>query len=240
MKFVAVSDLHYDKDTLGVPRLNDVRRLADQAVEHTIKIKADGFLFLGDLSDPDSGGASWYASAQAIAIARRLANAMIRSVWLAGNHDVVEDGTGMTTLSPLAAAGINFVTVFERPGVTNFNDVVILALPYTPISHAYDPALVTRELLGTLLPQQRVITLSHLMVPGVLPGEETHEMPRGRDVIFPLEETKHVSVRLQGHFHRQQVFDPGDGGPPIHVVGAPTPFCFSEEGYKSAFLEIDI
>lgn len=247
MKIVCVSDLHLDKETLGVSRMVEVERALRQAVSLLHEIDAELLLCLGDIADPDNGGATLHAIQIVADVARGLKERGKRSIWIAGNHDVVEDGSGATVLSPLCALegdteDTEGVVVAESPRLVPLADgVVLLALPYTAVARAYDPAKEARRLLARA--GGRVIVAGHLMIPGIIPGEETLEMARGRgdeSVIFPIEETTCAAMRLNGHFHKRQDFDPGDGGPPIHIPGSPAVFSFGEEKNTPAFSVITI
>jgi DNA repair exonuclease SbcCD nuclease subunit len=245
MRIVVVSDLHADKETLGVPRAPEVERALGQAVTYSIRTNADAFLFLGDLTDPDGGGATLQAQAIAIRALRALDAQGKRSIWIAGNHDVVEDGSGATTLSPLAALAdeSSFAVVIERPDAVWIDDGVrIVCLPYAPVARAYEPAREAKRLLDGAGPKGlRQIVAAHLSIPGIAPGEETTEMARGREVVFPLEETVRATLRLNGHYHARQDFDPGDGGVPIHVPGSPAAYAFGEhDNIDPAFSVIEL
>lgn len=243
LKIVVVSDLHPDVQTLGVSRFDEVHRSLKKAVAYAIKIGADVFLFLGDLCDPDSGGETFRAIAMLIEAALELASHGIQVILIAGNHDVNEDGTGATTLSPIAAieklrGGNELIYVAEQPRFIHIReDVGVLCLPFVASSHGMDLAEETKRLWPE---NTRVIVASHLSVPGIIPGEETTEMPRGREIGYPFEETKNAIVRLQGHYHRRQTFDPGDGGEPIIVPGSLARLTFGEEDHSPAFLLVEV
>lgn len=247
MRIVVISDLHFDVCTIGVPRFEEVRAAVAASVQHAIATRADAWACLGDIADPDNGGASLRAIEQTIETALELADERIPSIWIAGNHCCMEDGSGATLLSPLAAVARSayagdYVHVAERPLLVSLpSEVVVLCLPYAPTSHAYDPAAETRRLLEVVPRTTRIVVASHLTgVPGIIPGEEVTEMPRGRSVLFPFEETRRAFVRLSGHFHRRQIFDPSDGGPPLHVVGAAARLTFAEQDHEPGFVVVDV
>ncbi|MDF2697890.1 MAG: nuclease SbcCD, subunit [Labilithrix sp.] len=246
VRIVVVSDLHFDKDTLGVPRMPEVCAALHQAVEYAIEIDAAALLCLGDISDPDIGGAASLAPKHCAAAALRLEHHEIHSVWIAGNHDVYEDGSGATTLSPIVAldSGTGCIHVVERPAFIDIaHRLAIACLPFTAVSHAYDPDVAYTRMTEEAAKRKEppaIIVAAHLTIPGVEPGEETTDMPRGRDVVFPFEATRGALARLNGHYHRRQVFDPEDGGPPIHIPGAPARFAFGEEGNDPGFLVLTV
>lgn len=244
MKAVVASDFHADWTSLGIARFDEVRLAALQAVNYAISIKAGLFLFPGDLADPDTGGGTFRAIALAIELALMLAKEDIPSVWINGNHDVCEDGTGVSTLTPLAQLSRNIPRIYvaEKPEVFwPVKDFLgVLCLPFVPASHGVDMAEATRELWKTIPPSARVLVLSHLSIPGIVPGTETTELPRGREVLYPVAETTKATYRVQGHYHQRQMFDPGDGGPEIIIPGAIARLNFGEQNHDPSFVVLDI
>ncbi len=241
MKVLVSSDWHADARTIGHARFGDVDQAVRQMVEDAITHKVDCFCFLGDLCDPDSGSTVFRSVELAISAATELSKAQIPTIWLAGNHDVIEDGTGDTTLSPLRplqkVAGMTML--FERPGYVELGGVRFVLLPYTALSHTYDPEEVVRNAVWSTA---GTIVLAHLSVAGVEPGEETNEMPRGRDVLFPrrMFSDQMESVHcFNGHYHRQQTHEL-PGFRPVHIPGAPCRFTFGEESNRPGYLLVEV
>ncbi len=247
MKALVSSDWHADARTIGVPRFEDIEKAVNTTVEVAIAQKVDAYFFPGDLTDPDSGVSVFRSVGLAITTAIRLAKADIRSFWLPGNHDVIEDGSGETTLTPMRGLGNPYITLMEKPGryqIASRNgggqSMRIIALPFTPTSHAYDPEKIVAPALGL---DGINIVIAHLSVPGVQPGEETTEMPRGRDVVFP----HHLfpssmdgrTLLIQGHYHRQQTYR-APGLCPIFIPGSVERLTFSEEKHEPGYLLVDI
>lgn len=238
---VCVSDLHADWATLGVSRFDEVAEGLRRAEQEAIKLKDSIFLCLGDIADPDTGGMTFKAIELVIRTACNLARHKIHSIWLAGNHDVNNTGEGATTLTPLKAVRPQLISAVERPeiliiphkkkGASRF-----VCLPFTEPSHGYDPAEFCREAEV----DENTIVLSHLMLPGIVPGSESLDMPRGRQVAFPCKETAKAKLRLQGHFHKRQKFDPKDGGVPIQIIGSLARLTFAEESNDPAILVIEV
>lgn len=229
---VVISDLHLDHVTQGISRLPEVEAAVLQSVAHAVAIKASAWLFLGDAMDPDAGAKVFDCLRVLFHAAEALRQAGIPVVMLAGNHDVVVDGSEATTLTPFRhSAGVHLL---ERPSVLELPDLPpMAAFPFAASSHSYDPETAFDALDG-------YVTLSHLNVAGVQPGEETKEIPRGREVMFPITKTTKALLRLQGHYHRQQAFDPGDDGPPILIPGAPCRLTHSEEGHEPGYLVVGV
>jgi DNA repair exonuclease SbcCD nuclease subunit len=243
MRIVVISDLHGDRSTLGHLRTAEVAMAVKRAREHAIDHGADVFVCLGDVADPDTGGSTFRAMEIVIETALALRYRGIPSIWVAGNHDVYEDGSGATCLSPLAAVErafrdhtgeLSLIHVAEQPKLVDIEDVSFACLPYTPVSHKYDPAEAAADCFVEAQ-QKRVVVLGHLMIPGVVPGEETTEMPRGREVLFPLEQTSRAALRLNGHYHHRQTTAEG-----IVIPGSLCRFTFADENHEPGFLVIDL
>ncbi len=247
--YAATSDWHGDHVTLGRDRFGELERHADEFTGHCLRRKVDRAFFCGDLCDPDRSPTAFRCVELAQRVALRLLRAGISSHWLAGNHDVFEDGTGRTTLAPLQALADwtrgqtqgPFVFVHERPKVIGLpGGGRVLALPYTASSHPYDPV---EWVAGALADARRpLIVLSHLAVAGVQPGEETTDMPRGREVLLPLDmfRGQRRVLILQGHYHRAQDFQPRPDLPVVHVVGAPMRLTFGHEDHEPGFLAAEV
>lgn len=228
MRLCISSDWHLDKFTSGLCRFDDVTRSVRAVVALAKSERCDGFVFMGDLADP--GPAAHRCSAFAIKVASNLAGAGIWSRWLVGNHDVVEDGSGSSTLSPLAAVPGEIherdfvgrsIDVWDRPvGEWLLEDVLAVALPHPARGRVYEPegfirgdALPAwvREAVGSGMRLQEddarvVIVFGHLTVPGIERGSEVLDMPRGREVSYPVEAIRERwgdrAVCLNGHYHR--------------------------------------
>lgn len=260
MKLVVTSDWHADHSTLGVRRYDEVTRAVDESVDAAINEKADAYICLGDVADPDTGGDTCRAQYLAMRTACKLAHHGIRSIWLRGNHDVWEDGTGACVLTPMRAleeidwptdydASEVLVHVADHPRVVWLaDDLAVLCLPFMPVSHAVDIEMMAAALYPSLSVRgdkklagpPRVIVISHLTVPGVVAGEETNEMPRGREVVYPFAATKDAVLRLQGHYHARQQFEPNDGGPPLIIPGSLARLTFGDEEHEPGFLIINV
>ena len=237
MKIVASSDWHPDHVTHGVARFAEVKEAAHRTVDRAIEESADAYVFVGDLCDPDAGSTVFRCVELAIDVATRLAARGIASAWIAGNHDVIEDGTGDTTLSPLRALANlgHLVKVYERPGVFARAGVNIICLPYAATSHGYDVEASIAD-LSKGLAREKTIVAAHLNILGVVPGEETTEMPRGREVWLPVEAAKRAaSIVMNGHYHRKQRTKDG-----VWIPGSLARLTFGEEGNQPSFLVLEL
>lgn len=238
MKLVYSSDWHLDANTAGVRRIGELERAVDcvmQAAKH-----ADLFIFGGDLCDPDSGSIAFECMRIAVHAALKLAAEGVESFWLSGNHCVLETGTGGTTLAPLKGIPSQLIHVVDRPLITRIKDVEFCFLPFTASSHTYDPAAFVAG-VGDL--PGHLVVVGHLMIRGMQPGEETLEMPRGRDIWFPdqeiFDERKgKPTIVLAGHYHRGGTYAT-PSGLEVHIPGSLARLRFGpEEDVVPAFIEL--
>lgn len=241
MRILVTSDWHGDWSTSGVVRYDDIRAAARKVTEAAYDLEADLFVFLGDACDPDSQRAH-LAVEILTESASRLARDGIPSRWLVGNHDVVEDGTGAHTLCALRGMergfGGDLIMVYDRPTVEVVSkddvDVSIVALPYTAAASAYSP----KEFVATAeVADGPVVVLGHLMIAGITVGSETVEMPRGRDVWFPIDEVRERWPRatcLNGHYHEATTFNG------IIIPGSLERLTHGEESNEPGFVVVDV
>jgi DNA repair exonuclease SbcCD nuclease subunit len=240
MRGLAFSDVHQDFVTEGQPRFNDIGIAVDRVVEHAIREKVDRVFFLGDWGDPDKNLSIFRCIRTMIDVAMALSDHGIHFHAIPGNHDVIEDGSGATTLTPLVELSLRMdhIHVHERPDFGDFAGLDVIALPFTPLSHTYDPVQVINDaycLRGNQ--DQPLVILSHLVVEGIQPGEETTEMPRGRDIILPhrlIGELWPHALILQGHYHRRQKFEN------VNVVGSLVKLTFDEEDHHPGYVVVEI
>lgn len=241
MRVVCVSDLHLDARTAGAPRREDLTEQLERVVENFIAEGEEAqdrlFVFGGDLADPHRAS-SCYASAVAVMAACKLAWAGIDSIWITGNHDVVQDGTGDHTLLPVAALNVPSVHVRAFPDVVRVGDSGLAArhvmcLPYPSTATAYDPEAYVRGYEG---PAPHLV-VGHLSLPNMHPGSETLEMPRGRDYTWPVtairERWPSVPI-VAGHYHAAQTVDG------VHVIGALGRLTFGDEAHSPSYLALEI
>lgn len=233
MKLLLTSDWHLDAITGGHdrwPELDAYLHEIERAIE---KHNVDVFAFLGDACDPGtSQEARWHA--EILGWAYRLTLKLEASIWIAGNHDVLETsnaGQPCTILSPLArlvkeasedphglpSDVLNRIHVIETPRVVRVElpsrneKLAIVGLPYMARAvasaepDAYGVAIDVARYLGATAGWPCVV-LGHLMLEGMVPGSET-EMLRGRDIPLPIGELGELNPLLvaNGHYHRREV-----------------------------------
>lgn len=235
MKALLTSDWHLDWVTAGAARIRELETYIS-IVEEVIKREAiDYVFFLGDACDPGGMLASLYATTL-IDAARRFHRACRGSVWIAGNHDVIESSRGITTLSPVRAAMADIrnadrFEVFERPGFIDLPGLGVLALPYVArdveaTSYGVDFTEAVGEAATSSNP---VCVIGHLTVPGARMSSESNELARGRDVDFPGND---IFANLDpvfvanGHYHEAQIVK--YAGLDIIIPGSPVCLTFGE------------
>lgn len=229
MKLFVGSDFHFDAVTCGIDRHDELAARAHEIADAAIEAEADVFMFLGDLCDPDRGSDVTRALGVVIEIETKLAEAGIETIWMAGNHDVIEDGTGRTVLSPLKTVA----RVVEEPCVITIKKTKFLLLPFTAAAKAYSP----KDFVEAAFKKHGEcdIAAGHLCVPGMTPGEESNEMRRGRDVMLPVDQLLKASrIILNGHYHRQALVDG------VYIPGSLAQLTFGEHhSHSYLYLEKD-
>ena len=240
MRILVTSDWHLDASTAGYDRFNDVCEAIDLTVTRAIHEHVDMYLFLGDLCDPDANRAP-RCVAKAIQVDSQLKGVGIRTRWLTGNHDVIEDGSGTSTLTPLKAAG---AAVIDEPMTANIDGVSFIWLPFTPRCKHYDSAAFVRSAFVQSGETGLVIMAGHLSVAGIDFGSETKDMPRGRDMWLPIgdaaERWGDRVLMLNGHYHVGQSDSRPMYGGGLHIPGSLQRLTFGEEHNRPAFLIVEV
>ena len=240
MKLLISSDWHGDHVTHGVSRFAEISRAVHESVDRAIEEQVDVYAFLGDLCNPDSGSAVFRTTRLAIEVATRLRASGIKFLAISGNHDVIEDGSGETTLTPLSGLvdEDGMITVCEQPALLMLDDVFVAAFPFTASAHAYDPVAKWTEFQQKIVQltehwkcEKKVVVLAHMTeIEGVEPGEETTEMSRGRGVPLPADLMINADLVANGHFHRQQLHGH------VWIPGALARLTFGEERHPPSYL----
>lgn len=244
MRVYTSSDWHADASTSGLDRFDEIARaangIADLAIEHRRKGNETLFVFGGDLCDPDTSR-SYRAIGLAIDIALRLACNDVSSVWIAGNHDTIENDRGSTVLEPLAnvAANVGRIHVLEEP--TDFEPVFglrLIALPHVARTRHYEPKNFVYGLPLNTVDGDSILIVGHLTVPSAERGSESGEFARGRDLVFPIEECRERwgdrAVLVNGHYHRRQTTRDG-----VNIPGSLARLRHDEEQHEPGYLAID-
>ena len=101
VKILHTGDWHLEQVDRRHLAVRDVEKAAWQTVEHAVREQVSLYCFTGDLANPNAGPVVIRCVELAARVAVTLAGEHIESAWVAGNHDVFEDASGFTTLSPL-------------------------------------------------------------------------------------------------------------------------------------------
>jgi len=244
VKIVVTSDAHTDWETSGAVRFGDVSDAMFRSVEVVREERADVYAFTGDLCNPDDAGDVLRAAELVLAVDRELAKLGVFRIWMPGNHDVFEDGSGRTTLSWMRSLDDeDSILVAERPCVHKYLNVRFACFPFTVTSHPYDPVEHARRVASSTPADARTIVLGHLSIPGIQPGEEVKELARGRDVVLPLEEIAKIPGQVtvvNGHYHRAQTFEDKATGVLVHVPGSLVRLTHGEEEHKPSILVLEV
>lgn len=238
-KIVVSSDWHLDAITSGQRRLDDIIPAIEQTIDIAIYQDADFYIMLGDLTDPNNVR-SHRAIAQTLSLplSDDAPHQTFESVFITGNHDVIEDGSGDHTMLALK----RHYTVFDRPYIMQVvsgsgKAINVVALPFTPSSHSYDPSKFIEDNHVRINPEFPTLVLGHLNIEGITPGSETDDMPRGREVFWPFKAVKKYlpdAIYLNGHYHNPQVYRD------IIIPGSLVRLSFGEVTNKPSFLVLEI
>lgn len=241
MKILLFSDWHGDQSTAGLRRIDDLEGAFERVLAIAIEREVDYAFFLGDLADPDCGSILVRVLDSALSLAARLCAVGIGSIWISGNHDVLEDGSELSTLHPIRHARVgDFASiVVERPTSLVFgkkNLVEATLLPFTSRSAPYDPAEYMRA--NPFKQNGGRIVLGHCTsIRGARAGSETTDLARGGSLEFPIEECKRQKVTFMacGHFHHGQVTPDG-----VHIPGSLERLRFDEERNSPGILIAEV
>ena len=241
MKIIFASDFHADVHTQGVDRYPEIEAAVMESVNHAVAVGADMYIFCGDLADPHNPR-SHRASRLAHKADDALKDEVIQRLWLTGNHDVLEDGTGESVLSSLGETSclLSRPRLFkawskEEGSSVHFHTLNIVALPFTPTSHSYDPVeFIANQNIDNDLP---ILVIGHLNLKGITAGSETIDMPRGRDVFWPVDEIKAKwpkAIMVGGHYHERQVYKG------VQIIGSLARLTYGEGDNDVGYLELEI
>lgn len=267
--FVHFADLHIGVESYGKldtetglnRRVMDFLQRLDDVVEYAITHEAGAVLFAGDAfrtRDPEPTYLREFARRL-----RRLAQADIPLVLLAGNHDIPAMEQRATSLDIFQALDISGMTVARKPGVhripTRYGTLQVVALPY-PVRQRLlrqdvyrrksmeeldrEVTRILTQLLTNLQaecdPQLPTVLLAHVSVEQARWGSERSIMV-GRDVTLPrsaLADPTWDYVAL-GHIHRHQDVNEGQT-PPMVYPGSLERVDFGEEGQPKGFCWVEV
>jgi hypothetical protein len=235
VKFLFTGDWHLDWTTGGLERFDEISEAVEQTIVSAVSEKVDLYVFLGDLCDPDvDSPLTIRAIARSVEVARTLEKEGIQSVWITGNHDVIEDGRGSHTLLALARAG--FEVHATRPyGALLPGGIGLLFLPYAPLSHRYDPAQFVRS-CGLMAATRFVVAGHATRIRGYDLGSEETDMARGRAMEFPIDEALALGPEVllaNGHYHSRY-------HDPVWTPGSLARLTHGEERHEPGWLVMEL
>lgn len=272
IKVIHFSDVHlgvenygqFDPDSGLSLRLTDFMRAIDQVVQTAIDQDADLIVFAGDAyktRDPSPTYQREFARR-----IRRLSQAGLPTVLVAGNHDMPNAVGRAHTLEIFGTLEVENVHVARNPDIfsikTRHGLVQVGVLPWIVRSGILardghkNKSLqeVTQEMLGhvelilngesglvaRLKPDVPHILVAHGTVQGAVYGSERSVM-LGYDLVLPLHLLKNPAwdyVAL-GHIHRHQSLE-GERFPPVVYAGSVERIDFGEELEDKGFVIAEV
>lgn len=267
MKILHFADLHLGVENYGRPnsktglstRLEDFLRSFDVAVDHAIAEDVDLVLFCGDAyktRNPNTTCQREFAGR-----IKRLSDAGIKTVLLAGNHDVPAGMGKAHTLEIFGTLSVSNVIIADRPGTLIVEtksgpaQVVVIPWPMTSqlltkeemkgkpsdeVNSLISGAIVSaiNEEVAKLDPGVPSLFMGHISIFGATFGGERSVM-MGHEIVLPLDsvarpEFDYVAL---GHLHRHQVLQED---PPVIYSGSLEAMDFGEEGEQKGFVIVEI
>jgi exonuclease SbcD len=262
MKILHFSDLHLGMENYGrlnpttgmTSRLEDFCATFDEAIERAIREPVDAVLFAGDAyktRDPSPTYQREFARR-----IRRLADAGIPTVILAGNHDLPNAAPRASSTEIFGVLGLPNVVVSRRVETlrldTRHGPLQVVTLPWLTRSAALSREdyrdrslrdlneLLVAKMEGmvadqaeALEPDLPAVLVGHCHLFGAEIGAERW-LVVGDDPMISTGALRHPNLDYValGHIHRQQLF-PGD--PPIAYSGSLNRVDFSEEKEAKGF-----
>lgn len=272
IKVIHFADVHLGVENYGrlephtglSSRLTDFLSAVDRIIEVALDKEADLVVFAGDAyktRDPSPTYQREFARR-----IRRLSQAGLPTVLVAGNHDTPNAVGRAHTMEIFDTLDVENVYVARRPSVfdieTRHGPVQVGALPWVVRS-----ALLSRDeyknksleevmallqerveqlvegeggLTGHLAPEVPHILVAHGTVQGAVYGSERAVM-LGHDMVLPLGLFKNAQwdyVAL-GHIHRHQALEP-DRFPPVVYSGSVERIDFGEEREGKGFVVAEV
>ena len=243
-KLLVTGDWHTDRFTRGVPRADDVLAQVDTMVDAANSHAVDLLLCLGDLfngHDPDER--VWTLLYR---LRGSLKRARMPTLFVNGNHDVVDRVGCLSALAPLAMDGLDVaddVALFMY-NVGSASEFQVLALPHVSRAHAnvttstatkHIEQAAARILAEEIKPDVPLIAAGHLELADAVRGSEA-EMLRGELVWFPqcILDSDRVDEIVNGHYHKAQKIGR------VIVPGSPERHMFSERDDSKSYLILEM
>lgn len=250
VNIIVTGDSHYDLKTDGIDRTDDINDAKQQAIDYAVELSKKEKVIMLDLGDVFHGT---HPRAEVIAnvirMYKKLDDAGIDTIVIAGNHDVIDQRGRTSALEPIAAAGFNRIYVEHDINNYEFFNINIITLPHISKAKAAEEGFKSlqdyidtkaAEIEDELNPDDYNIVISHMNIEGALTGTETF-MIKGAHEEFPkvIKNSNKINVIFNGHIHRSQIVE-NPNGAPIVIVGSIQVNDFSERLDRKVFVHLQI
>jgi exonuclease SbcD len=267
VKLLHFSDLHLGIENYGSlnprtglsTRVDDFLRALDRVIDAAIDEQIDAVLFAGDAfknRDPSPTLQRMFA-----ARIRRLAEAKIPTVLLAGNHDLPSIAARATAIDIYEALGIPNISIARNIDLlrieTHSGPLQIVTLPWIPrnlimtaeeyrglpaeeqlLRFAELIAAAMSEVVANLDPDVPSVLLGHLSLEGARLGSEQSIMLGAEVVLTPAEIVVDAFTYVAlGHIHRHQRLG---ARPPVVYAGSIERVDFGEAREPKGFVMVDV
>lgn len=223
------SDVHLNAKTCGRSRYDELDETLRVIARFVKDIAYHDVVFLGDAVDPDAPDAM-RCVARMCDFAQQIDRYETDGWYVAGNHDIAEDGYGTTMLSPIGFVGSNAVTI-ELPEKYVLGTSSCAFLPYPSKCNELNLA---DWVAANCDPNTRIV-FGHLNLPGEGGASESFEMSRGKEHYWPLDAIDQAcpdALLIGGHYHvggQRSYRVPSGRILNVEIVGSPGPFAFGPE-----------
>jgi exonuclease SbcD len=260
MRIVHTADWHVGRVWKNLNRLDETAAVLDHLARFVLQERIDLLLMAGDVFE--SGSPTAEAERLVFRFFRRLGEAGIQSIVIAGNHDsaarvdawgTLAELVGVRTVGkPRAAANGGVMEISTRGGET----AVVAALPFAPVRTwvsglqlATDGSAARghyREMfrqavasLSAAFRQDAVnLLIAHTHLEGALLGGSERRAHVAEDwTAAPEALPASAHYIALGHIHKPQRMARAPA--PAHYAGSPLPLDFSEVGQRKVFLFIE-
>lgn len=267
MKILHFADAHIGVETYGTidtatglsTRVMDVLNALDTIVNYAIEHKVDLVLFCGDAyknREPSQTHQREFAKR-----IRRLSEASIPTLLVAGNHDLPGSPTRANSVEIFDTLDIDYITIAQSPGIHNIRtqsgEVQVAVLPWLrrnallvreemrglnvdQIMEQLQDAMTARlvELSKNIDTSEPAVLAGHFAVAQAAIGTE-RTMVIGRDPVVLLSNVANpvYDYIALGHIHKRQVLCKN---PPVVYSGSIERLDFGDEGEDKGFYVVEI
>ena len=261
MRVVHTGDWHVGRVWKGLNRLDETAAVLDQLACFLERERIDLLLMAGDVFDTASPSAE--AERLVFGFFKRIGQAGVPSVVIAGNHDNPARVEAWGTLAelvgvravgrPRRASKGGLVEIATRAGET----ALVAALPFAPV-RTWVTALelagdetaakaryaemfqrAVRDLSGGFRPDAVNLLLAHTHLDGAAFGESERRVHLGDDwAAAPQALPASAQYVALGHIHKPQRVETAPA--PAHYAGSPLQLDFGEAGQRRVFLAVEV